>query len=49
MAVTAERAYELLEGAHARGRLAHAFLISGSPGSGKRALAARVIGLVNPG
>lgn len=48
MAVTAARAFELMEGAHQRERLAHAFLISGPPGSGKRALAARVIGMVNP-
>jgi DNA polymerase-3 subunit delta' len=48
MAVTAARAFELMEGAHGRKRLAHAFLISGRPGSGKRALAARVIGMVNP-
>jgi len=48
MAVTATRAFELLEGAHERKRLAHAFLISGPPGCGKRDLAARVIGLVNP-
>ena len=48
MAVTAERAYELMEGAHQRERLAHAFLVSGPPGSGKRALASKVIGMVNP-
>lgn len=48
MAVTAERAFELLEGAHSRGRLAHAFLISGPSGSGKADLAARIVGMVNP-
>lgn len=48
MAVTAARAFELLEGAHARQRLAHAFLLTGPPGSGKRALAARMIEMVNP-
>lgn len=49
MAYTAERAYELVESAHQRGRLAHAFLISGAPGSGKEHLAARIIGLINGG
>jgi len=48
MAVAAARALELLTAAHERGRLAHAFLISGAARSGKRDLAARVIGLVNP-
>ena len=43
MAYTAERAYELVASAHERGRLAHAFLISGAPGSGKEHLAARII------
>ena len=49
MAYTADRAYELISEAHGRGRLAHAFLISGAPGSGKEALAARLIQLVNGG
>jgi len=49
MAYTAERAYELVEAAHKRGRLAHAFLISGARGSGKERLAARIIGHVNGG
>ena len=49
MAYTAERAYELVASAHERGRLAHAFLISGAPGSGQEHLAARIIGLVNGG
>ena len=31
-----------------RGRLAHAFLITGEPGSGKSELAARVISMINP-
>lgn len=48
MAVTAERALELLQGAHERQRLAHAFLVSGPPGSGKGTLASRVIRMVNP-
>jgi DNA polymerase-3 subunit delta' len=38
MAYTADRAYELISSAHQRGRLAHAFLISGAHGSGKENL-----------
>ncbi len=49
MALLVERAFELLEGAHQRGRLAHAYLISGPVGSGKEELAARMIALINPG
>ncbi|NWK56131.1 hypothetical protein HW115_10960 [Verrucomicrobiaceae bacterium N1E253] len=48
MAYTAEKAYQLIESAHGRGRLAHAFLITGEAGSGKEDLAARVISLINP-
>ncbi len=47
MAYTADRAYELISSAHQRGRLAHAFLISGSRGAGKENLAARIIQLVS--
>lgn len=47
MAYTADRAFELLSAAHKRGRLAHAFLISGASGSGKENLAARIIQTVN--
>ncbi len=47
MAYTADRAFELLSAAHGRGRLAHAFLISGASGSGKENLAARLIQTVN--
>ena len=43
MAYLAERAFELVSSAHGRGRLAHAFLISGAHGSGKENLAARNI------
>ncbi|MFT4175208.1 MAG: hypothetical protein QM627_01010 [Luteolibacter sp.] len=46
MAYLADRAYELISSAHTRGRLAHAFLISGAVGSGKENLAARLIQLV---
>lgn len=49
MAYLAEKAFDLLEAAHERGRLAHAFLITGPAGSGKEALVARVIQMVNPG
>jgi DNA polymerase-3 subunit delta' len=48
MAVTAEKAFDLIRGAHERERLAHAFLISGPVGSGKERLAARIVQLVNP-
>jgi DNA polymerase-3 subunit delta' len=47
MAYSAQRAYELISSAHGRGRLAHAFLISGAHGSGKEELAARLIQLVS--
>jgi len=47
MAYTSERAFELIAAAEQRGRLAHAFLISGAVGSGKERLAARLIQLVN--
>ena len=48
MALLCEKAFELIQGAHGRDRLAHAFLVSGPPGSGKQALAARVVDLLNP-
>lgn len=47
MAFTRENAFEILRAAHERGRLAHAYLISGAPESGKRALAAGIASLVN--
>jgi DNA polymerase-3 subunit delta' len=47
MAFSPEKALEYLRRAHDQNRLAHAYLISGAPGSGKRALAARIAGLVN--
>ncbi|MGD9417367.1 MAG: ATP-binding protein [Verrucomicrobiota bacterium JB025] len=47
MAYTEERAFELLSSAYGRGRLAHAFLISGAKGAGKEHLAARAIQMVN--
>ena len=48
MALTEDRAFELLERAYQRDRLAHAYLISGPAGSGKQNLAARIVDLVNP-
>ena len=47
MAVTPKIALDYLAGAQKRSRLAHAYLITGGPGSGKRALAAKLAHLVN--
>ena len=47
MAFRTEVALDYLRGAQSRGRLAHAYLITGPTGSGKRALAASVTHLVN--
>ena len=47
MAVTPKIALDYLASAQKRSRLAHAYLITGGPGSGKRALAARLAHLVN--
>lgn len=47
MSFTRENAFEILRGAHERDRLAHAYLISGPPESGKRALAADIASMVN--
>ncbi len=47
MSQSAEKSFSLIESAHERGRLAHAFLITGALGSGKEALASRLVGLVN--
>jgi DNA polymerase-3 subunit delta' len=49
MAFTVDQAFALMEGAHERQRLAHAFLISGRRGSGKEALASKVIGMLQAG
>jgi DNA polymerase-3 subunit delta' len=46
MAFTADEAFTLLHRAHARDRLAHAYLLAGPLGSGKRALAIRLAGLL---
>ncbi len=47
MAFTPEVALNYLAGAQERNRLAHAYLISGAPGSGKRELAAELAHRVN--
>src|SRR6478752_4303631 len=46
MAFTRTGAFEYLTRAHERGRLGHAYLISGPPGSGKRGLASDLSNLV---
>jgi len=46
MAFSHQTAFERLQSAHAHGRLAHAYLITGPAGSGKRELAAALAGLV---
>ena len=47
MAFTRKSALNYLSRAHERGRLGHAYLISGPPGSGKRALASDLSNLVS--
>jgi DNA polymerase III subunit delta' len=49
MAFTRNGAFEYLSRAHGNGRLAHAYLISGPPGSGKRGLASDLSSLVTGG
>src|SRR5664279_5488360 len=46
MAFTRNGAFEYLSRAHENGRLAHAYLISGPPGSGKHGLASDLSNLV---
>jgi len=46
MAFSADAAFQLLNRAHAQGRLAHAYLLAGPRGSGKRQLAADLARLV---
>jgi len=47
MAYTENQAFELIESAHARGRLGHAFIISGAKTAGLQELTTRVINLIN--
>jgi DNA polymerase-3 subunit delta' len=47
MSFAVDTAFDYLERGHSHGRLAHAYLITGPDGSGKRELAARLIALVN--
>ncbi|HKP93425.1 MAG TPA: hypothetical protein VJS88_05975 [Chthoniobacterales bacterium] len=49
MAFTRAAALDYLSRAHQRGRLGHAYLISGPPGSGKRGLASDLSNLVSGG
>jgi DNA polymerase III subunit delta' len=49
MAFTRNGAFEYLSRAHENGRLGHAYLISGPPGSGKRGLASDLSNLVTRG
>lgn len=48
MAFSPDNAFELVKSAHERGRLAHAFLISGPRGCGKERLAARISRMLDP-
>ncbi len=48
MSFSYERAVELIDRAREKGRLAHAYLIMGAPGSGKERLAMRMIEMANP-
>jgi DNA polymerase-3 subunit delta' len=47
MAFSRDTAFNLLRRTHEQNRLAHAYLISGPPGSGKQVLAAELASLVN--
>jgi DNA polymerase-3 subunit delta' len=47
MAFSRDTAFNLLRRTHEQNRLAHAYLISGPPGSGKQRLAAELASLVN--
>lgn len=43
-----DKAVELIEKARSNGRLAHAYLVTGPPGSGKERLCIHMVGMVNP-
>src|SRR3954451_8320435 len=47
MVFSPDAAFSYLKRAHEQGRLAHAYLISGGPGAGKRQLVSRIANLVN--
>lgn len=47
MAYTEEKAFELIESAYERGKLGHAFIISGTKHAGVESLTTRVINLIN--
>lgn len=47
MAYTEDKAFELIESAHERGKLGHAFIISGTKHAGVESLTTRVINLIN--
>ncbi|MGE9268129.1 MAG: hypothetical protein ACQKBY_08530 [Verrucomicrobiales bacterium] len=47
MSFTVDQAFELVSAAHERGRLGHAFLVTGPKGCGKERLAARLADLLN--
>ena len=49
MSLSVEAAFGYLQNAAGAGRLAHAYLITGSRGSGKTELAAKLIAMVNGG
>lgn len=48
MPLTDSHAYKLIESAHERGKLGHAFLITGAKGVGKRELASKIIQMLEP-
>ena len=47
MAYTEDKAFELIESAYQRGRLGHAFIISGTKYAGVESLTTRVVNLIN--
>ena len=47
MAYTEDNAFELIKSAHARGRLGHAFIISGAKNAGMDSLTTRIVNMIN--